>query len=244
MRALLFCSFLLACGHSTDSADAAPDVASSDAGRDVAVRDGGPVCAPQCGAAQGCCLVDGAPQCVELRNDDAHCGGCGIQCGLEYGLGEFCERRRCRCGDVEIGCRGDRSSWCCPARRADLHAYCADLERDYTDCGSCGASCDPARADRCEGGRCRCGRSADACDGTRQSTCCPGFAGLGASCVDLDTDREHCGACDVRCPFNERCVAGVCVGVSGGDAGGDGVGTDAGAEGSADAGRPAGDGGA
>lgn len=247
MRALAsICLCLIACGDSSGASDAAADTAPADAPRDVVVRDSGPVCAVSCGPAEACCLVDGEPRCVGTRANDDHCGGCGIQCGLEFGRGEVCERERCRCGGVDIGCRGDRASWCCRAPRPDLSAYCANLEQDFTDCGACGESCDPAQADRCDGGRCRCGPRPDACAGTRESTCCAGFAGTEAACVDLGSDRENCGACGNRCSFGADCVEGVCLEPAR-DAGADaGAGMDAGADasGATDAGPDAGDDGA
>ncbi len=229
MRFLVCCTLmLLACGDDGSAADAALDTALADSGRDVLVRDRGPVCAVTCGPAEACCLVDGEPRCVDTRANDDNCGGCGIQCGLDFGRGEVCERQRCRCGTIDIGCRGDRASWCCPALRPDLHAYCANLEQDFLDCGACGASCDPARADRCDGGRCRCGSGPDACAGTRESTCCVGFVGSVSGCVDLGNDRDHCGACGNRCGFGTDCVDGLCVEVGRDagtpvDAGGDGA---------------------
>jgi len=40
---------------------------------------------------------------------------------------------------------------------------------------------------------------------------CPADETLcGESCVDLQTDVDHCGACDVECPADATCVAGLC----------------------------------
>jgi hypothetical protein len=33
----------------------------------------------------------------------------------------------------------------------------------------------------------------------------------GLSCVDLNTDRAHCGMCGAACPVGRNCVGGVCV---------------------------------
>ncbi|MBL8684654.1 MAG: hypothetical protein JNK05_36095 [Myxococcales bacterium] len=40
---------------------------------------------------------------------------------------------------------------------------------------------------------------------------CPmGQTRCGATCVDLQTDRVHCGACETSCPDTQVCVAGAC----------------------------------
>ena len=50
----------------------------------------------------------------------------------------------------------------------------------------------------------------------------------GCDCVDLDTDREHCGQCDNACAADEICTAGECecFGDTSTDCGGDCVNTD------------------
>ncbi|MHB8954086.1 MAG: hypothetical protein ACYC4U_14050 [Pirellulaceae bacterium] len=63
---------------------------------------------------------------------------------------------------------------------------CSDLKSD-PNCGACGNDCDAVGL-----------------------TCC------GGSCVDLDNDFDHCGACDVICdvpgPYEYgACVEGACV---------------------------------
>ncbi|HZS35946.1 MAG TPA: ice-binding family protein [Polyangia bacterium] len=41
-------------------------------------------------------------------------------------------------------------------------------------------------------------------------SCCQGSA-CGNSCFDLQTDRNHCGACDRACAANENCQHGTCT---------------------------------
>lgn len=40
---------------------------------------------------------------------------------------------------------------------------------------------------------------------------CPGATKCGNSCVNLDSDPAHCGACETACPANGFCVAGACM---------------------------------
>lgn len=50
--------------------------------------------------------------------------------------------------------------------------------------------------------------------------CQPGFTRCAGStgkstCVELQTDTTHCGACGKACPSNQTCVAGVCTSLCG-----------------------------
>ncbi|MEM9072331.1 MAG: hypothetical protein AAGE52_27745, partial [Myxococcota bacterium] len=155
---------------------------------------------------------------------------------LELGTGTTCRGGSCICGDNTLGCLGVRDNWCCPPRTPSGTEYCANLEIDPDDCGACDERCDPARSDRCEAGTCRCGLSRESCTGERDSVCCESlFADVG--CVNIDTDNDHCGRCQNRCPLGRRCEEGVCVMPGGGvDAGTDaGAGSDAGEDAAADA---------
>jgi Stigma-specific protein, Stig1 len=50
--------------------------------------------------------------------------------------------------------------------------------------------------------------------GTSDLTAGPCMMGTACSgrCVDLATDRRHCGACGFECPLNVACVSGHCTG--------------------------------
>lgn len=45
---------------------------------------------------------------------------------------------------------------------------------------------------------------------TRSGACPPGEVLCGTACVNLNTDRDNCGACGKRCPSGQRCSGGIC----------------------------------
>lgn len=185
----------------------APDVGSRDAGPR---RDGGARCEPACTFLEACCVGDdGAGRCVNIDTDPDNCGACGVACS--EGRGTHCEDRVCVCGDAERGCGGLRQSTCCEPRAPGGLPYCANFDEDGADCGGCGLACDPARADRCEGGRCLCGPDATTqCSGAPGDTCCTDVLGA-AGCTDLATDARSCGECGRGCGVGYRCVDGLCT---------------------------------
>lgn len=187
--------------------DAGPD-ASADAGSDAGRRDAAPLmCTPACEGAEACCPTTGGTECFSLRTDPNHCGRCDVDCVVEN-RGDSCEFSACVCGSSTLGCTGSRESFCCPGRTAGSSAYCANLDLDATDCGECGQPCNSLRADRCDGGECRCGDGRTACAGTPEDTCCR--VGVDIACVDTTTDTFNCGVCDNLCRTGERCEAGTC----------------------------------
>ncbi len=44
-----------------------------------------------------------------------------------------------------------------------------------------------------------------------QGICAPGTTACGVDCVDLNTNRDHCGTCDFRCSLGEDCTLGACL---------------------------------
>ena len=186
--------------------DAGPD-GSPDAGID-APRDAGPACDPACGVATMCCTAeDGAPECADVNDDVRNCGTCGVDCIAEQ-TGTRCDRGSCACGSSVTGCPA--RTVCCPPRPGQDFDYCADFDRDVTDCGGCDVQCEVGRADRCDGSRCLCGDgSRRQCDGTATDTCCADLLGT-FECVDMTTDRRHCGACGNSCGAL-ACVGGECT---------------------------------
>ncbi len=212
LSSLLILCFSLSwvgCGDDDTPVDAAPPDAGDDAGMDAGDDAGGPVCEMSCGVGERCCDVGGgAPQCVDVANDDNNCGVCGRVCS--EGRGTHCEFGQCVCGRASQGCSGDGVHLCCPPRTDDTENYCANLQQDAADCGACGTECDPAQANACEGGQCRCGDMRGMCDGTPTSTCCDPPVG-DTGCYDLTTSLLTCGACDNPCQSGERCDGGICT---------------------------------
>ena len=81
--------------------------------------------------------------------------------------------------------------------------YCADLQSDNANCGSCGNVC-PGDA----GATCGQGVCAATC-GSGLSLCTPD---AGAPyCANLLTDNANCGACDRLCSPGEACAVGQCA---------------------------------
>jgi hypothetical protein len=159
--------------------------------------------------------------CVNLREDRAHCGGCGVACApTDFG----CIEGRCsKCDQYEIECGGE----------------CVYTDDNPAHCGTCGRRCSTTAV--CESGQCvECEPGQMPCDGecldiTDESNCggcniecdtdetcvngqcvapadCPnGEFDCGADgCVDLSSDPAHCGDCGDPCPGDQVCAFGEC----------------------------------
>jgi hypothetical protein len=211
--ALALALSLAACSGDS-SGDAGIDASADtgvDFGRDSGPRDMGPVCTTACTGRSVCCdgPDGGATFCASYDTDDQNCGGCGIVCAA--GRGTRCVTGHCVCGITDIGCVGTTLNFCCPPRSDAGMNYCANFAIDGTDCGSCNHACDPAMGASCSGGHCYCGtRDSTVCGGAETDHCCVDDTGQGA-CIDLLTDREHCGDCARRCLVGQPCVDGVCT---------------------------------
>lgn len=168
-------------------------------------------CDPTCSSTrERCCAsAEGAPRCVDVSSDVANCGLCGFDCRA-LRRGDRCVAMQCSCGAFAIGCTGEDTSLCCPPAPDGRAERCANVGRDFDDCGGCGRVCDAMRANRCEAGQCQCGTDGSRCAGTPEDRCCLDRFDV-ASCVDTTRDDDHCGDCDVRCTALERCVLGRCV---------------------------------
>ena len=151
-----------------------------------------------CDPGFGDCDGDESSGCETSVTTVAECGDCGVACGAS----ETCTSiGQCRCG-ARFG--GIGSGPACLGSETCCGDACADLQRDPTSCGACGAACAPGET--CRDGQCACG---------------PGRGGVGAgafcggaccddACVDLDADVANCGACGVRCGDGESCDGGEC----------------------------------
>lgn len=86
-----------------------------------------------------------------------------------------------------------------------------DLKKDAMNCGACGTRC--SNAQLCCGGACAPRvMSADGCpECSATQPCAAGRTCCGGLCVDVQTTREHCGACGNTCPARQACCAGTCV---------------------------------
>jgi hypothetical protein len=106
------------------------------------------------------------------------------------------------CGACDVRCSSS-SQTCCGATCVDPSSF----DDDDENCGACGRACGAGQY--CCQGEClsQATPTMAACDclsacGSR--SCC------GTSCRDLQSDKQNCGACGLRCPGSERCEAGEC----------------------------------
>jgi hypothetical protein len=96
------------------------------------------------------------------------------------------------CGACGNDCR-DFGETCCGT-------YCADLENDFNNCGSCGFRCPtpgPYEFGECIGGACL-------------YACVAGAVKCNGACSDLTTDPNNCGGCGQACAAGEVCAGGAC----------------------------------
>jgi len=90
----------------------------------------------------------------------------------------------------------------CPTGQTLCGTTCVNLQTDPNDCAACGHVCaaPTGGAAACSGGAC-----AGSCPAG--NTLCGAGVDGGGSCVDLQTDPNHCGAC---APAGGACPMGVC----------------------------------
>ncbi len=162
--------------------------------------------------------------CVDLRSNEAHCGGCEFACTA----GELCHEAMCVPGvsdgggppedasdgsapDASTGdagpmtpprCVGAGSAEACVCGLGELKCgdTCRDVGSDPNHCGACNNSCGPGGF--CVGGMCR-------------PSCDPPLTQCNPLCVDLQTDPDNCGACGKVCESG-ICLDGECIGATAG----------------------------
>jgi hypothetical protein len=132
-------------------------------------------------------------QCVDTDTDEANCGGCGKPC-----IGGTCTAGKCVCPKGETNCDGT----------------CADLDVDKQHCGSCDVACSDAEIcgvpeDSGAGGAA--GAAGAGGNVTHECVCPPDREDCDGVCADLNTDSQHCGACNIACPGDKICTDADCV---------------------------------
>jgi hypothetical protein len=147
------------------------------------VREYGGGCSPNFELPQ-CCFPVRGPNggvCVDLWNDPNNCGTCGNACAS-------CTQGACGCSPPLTVCGNT----------------CVNLDNDPKNCSRCNAACPTIASNStpiCTDGF---------CDGG--FICDPGFTQCsGDTCADLNTDTQHCGACDYVCPNPPNSIP-ICIG--------------------------------
>jgi hypothetical protein len=169
----------------------------------------GDACAGACEAGYADCDAD--PQSngceADLASDPLNCGGCGLVCAQPPGTAATCVAGVCQttCSSG-IDCNGDMSDGC--EARINSIDHCgacnAPCSTQHVVNATCGLTCaanicfPPARClGSCEPGY------AD-CDHNLRSNGCE---------VDLQRNRENCGACGRTCGAGQICSQGQCTGL-------------------------------
>lgn len=211
---LRFASLVLACGFAAGACSVQAGSSSHGTGAGGAAGSagaGGAAGVSGAAGATGCAtsqsLCSGA--CVDLQNDNANCGACGVACpaGLTCANGSCCPAPTILCGNA-----------------------CLDPTEDDANCGACGHTC--SGGEHCAAGQCRASNIqhvvlivqenhtfdsyfGDYCQApagsepscTQGPACCeraPDVEPHGASPIVLDdnsnysTDRDHAQACELQ----------------------------------------------
>ena len=170
--------------------DVAPDVAI-----DSTPADGGPAtdAAPDHGGGDATCGT---------LTDPRNCGACGNDCTALRNV--LADKVECRDGSCFIP--ADGCAWGYGHCLGDTSHGC---ESDITQPGrcGCGVTCQPS-ALRCAVPAAGPPMCVASCDGTGLTAC-------GLQCVDLQTNRNNCGACGSPCnlpnAIASSCAAGTCA---------------------------------
>ncbi len=137
-------------------------------------------------------------ECVDLENDDRHCGSCNTPCATD---GACCDSacqdfqsNPANCGACGNACESNET--CCGG-------LCVDLYIDSANCGSCGRVCgefEPNCIGFCTGDA-TCPPGADSCAGGGAISCggdcvCSQSTEGVTLCGDLSLTTTECGQCE------------------------------------------------
>ncbi len=163
-------------------------------------------CAPACAASETAC----GNACVDTTTDRANCGACGTTCKS----GEVCTAGQCTLScqqgltlctkQVPDGGVVDAASDVADVGVVDAAdsgtalgaSYCANLQSDDANCGTCGQAC--GNGTQCVAGACA-------------VTCGNGTTKCGNACKDTLHDPQNCGACGNVCSAGRMCISSQCV---------------------------------
>ncbi|KAI1761658.1 hypothetical protein GGR53DRAFT_504790 [Hypoxylon sp. FL1150] len=127
-------------------------VAATSQGRELFYKAQGAMCRCYCGSPPDTCVYSsGAFYCADTHgSDDANCGNCGRQCGPNskwYVTSSLSSRFLHRILTTHFYSRSGE----CGCPKDQCGTTCLDFRNNPNNCGSCGATCNPAY---CLDGRC------------------------------------------------------------------------------------------
>ncbi len=124
--------------------------------------------------------------------------------GTEEDAGPECEPGLAcgPCNQGEVICTAEGNSIC----EGSL-----DLQSDIDNCGQCNFACPSNDQEEFASVSCQQGQCLVECV-DEDTTYCDGAD----ACIDLQSDRNHCGQCNFSCSGGQVCCEGNCVGQGGG----------------------------
>ena len=149
--------------------------------------------------------------CVDIKTSKAHCGGCGKPCeDVENGTG-YCNDGKCEVachtGFQLIGtsCVEVATVLPCASPLESCGTECVNKNTDPAHCGSCSNNCGTVTNGTryCSGGTCKTACNAnyhlEGSSCVSNSACPDDLTNCDGTCVDLQTNKEHCGNCEESC---------------------------------------------
>ena len=136
-------------------------------------------------AGDGDCLAQNKPKCDLVTGICVQCTSSGHCAADHYCQAGVCLPDECEAG-VESFCVAKQIRVC----NDEGSAFLAPV---------CGESCCPEN-EYCINGACL------------EIICDPGKSVCEGACVDLQTDKNHCGECEISCADDEECIQGECKG--------------------------------
>jgi hypothetical protein len=146
------------------------------------------VCTPRCAPGQRLC----GARCVDTQTAVTDCGACGTVCAPGANAAATCAAGACgiACAEGFGDCDGNAGNGCE-----------VNVRESAAHCGRCGVQCPGGGLGVCAMGAC-------------STRCMPGQTLCGASCVDILSSQENCGACGNSCGSapnaTGRCAFGAC----------------------------------
>ena len=145
-------------------------------------------------------------RCVDLRNNETHCGACDTPCPED----QQCRDGQCGCAQYGGACKGDGTccskncvdgKCACPKGRTRCGKRCVNTATDEANCGECGNGCGDTR--ECIKGVCTQGAACQQDSECASGFCCQGACG--------PTGSRRCdGNWDVCCGSGRECCETSC----------------------------------